>query len=81
MIQILFGPLGFRYRDITFGILNTSYRGINSLGGNLIVEESTHSLYIGPRSGNTHNFQTYTLSAPILLLSQDLRLEQMRRLI
>ena len=80
MIQILFGPLGFRYQDITFEILNYPYRGITSLGGKLIFEESIYSFKIGPRSGNSLKFPTYILGASTAF-TQDPPLERMRRLI
>ena len=43
-----------------------------SFGGNPVFDGNTHYLQIGPRSGNTLEIQSYTLSAATLGLNQDL---------
>ena len=43
-----------------------------SFGGKPVFDGNTHYLHIGPRSGNTLEVQSYTLSAATLGLNQDL---------
>ena len=50
----------------------TRIGGTTTFGRKLVFDGNTHSLQIGPRSGNTLEVQAYTLSASTLGLNHDL---------